>query len=148
MKVHKHLLNRRSISRSDESDLFRGCLVGIKDMNGQDLYGGDLILIKELRPAYTVREVDDGWGRTVSLCLHEHIEVPEQRKDIIGEIRYDYELSEFYVVLDDYLIGTGVSEPSMCRVTRKDRYQIYRLVPYDEDIPDVLSSEWHKELER
>jgi hypothetical protein len=71
--------------------------IGRSDKNGVPIKCGDCVLVTERRAKYLATSTEDGWGRDIPLCRHDHYIVPEEIKVSRGTIVYSEHFCGFRV---------------------------------------------------
>lgn len=98
---------KEKIKELNIPDCFDGMPTGKFDDNNKMIYCGDMVEYYIYKEGYTVKSVEDGWGRDVPLCRHDQYYKPATEQTIRGKVVYDYEWTGFVVQFEDCFIGTG-----------------------------------------
>lgn len=96
--------------------MLEGIDTGRLDSNGNSIKCGDRIEYTQFKAGYVQRHTEDGWGRTVHLCRHDQVRIPDREKTIKGFVVYSQELCGFIVKLDENMIDSGRTEDQLHRL--------------------------------
>jgi len=108
--------------------MFEGMDTGRKDDTGRPIKCGDLVEFYQWKDGYRDTYAQDGWGRSIPICIHDQKDVPPREKTIRGRVLYSQEVSGFVVFFDDYMLETGKKQERLYMLGKDINHKKDRLI--------------------